>query len=57
MSDADVSAIGGKEGRCVFRLTEVGYPTFVYEPGSQGFIKLNALRLRLRALGQGGPKS
>lgn len=41
MTDADVSAIGGKKGRCVFRLTEVGYPTFVYDPGNQGFIKLN----------------
>ncbi|ROT94020.1 hypothetical protein EB810_13110 [Altererythrobacter sp. FM1] len=41
MTDADIAAIGGKQGRCVFRLTEVGFPTFVYEPGGLGFIKLN----------------
>ena len=51
MSDADVSAIGGKVGRCVFRLTEVGYPTFVYEPGSQGFIKLNGKLIPVSAAG------
>jgi hypothetical protein len=41
MTDADIAAIGGDQGRCVFRLTEVGFPTFVYEPNGSGFIKLN----------------
>ncbi len=41
MTDADVAAIGGTKGRCVFRLTEIGYPVFVYETGTRGFIKLN----------------
>ena len=41
MTGADVAAIGGDRGRCVFRLTEVGFPTFVYEQGGTGFIKLN----------------
>ena len=41
MSDADIAAIGGEQGRCVFRLTEVGFPTFLYEPNGSGFIKLN----------------
>ncbi len=51
MTDADVSAIGGKKGRCVFRLTEVGYPTFVYDPGNQGFIKLNGKLIPVSAAG------
>lgn len=41
MSDADIAAIGGDRGRCVFRLTEVGFPTFVYQPDGSGIIKLN----------------
>lgn len=51
MTDADVSAIGGKKGRCVFRLTEVGYPTFVYDPGNQGFIRLNGKLIPVSAAG------
>lgn len=51
MTDADVSAIGGKKGRCVFRLTEVGYPTFVNDPGNQGFIKLNGKLIPVSAAG------
>lgn len=52
MTDADVAAIGGKDGRCVFRLTEVGYPTFVYEPGNRGFIKLNGKLIPVGAAGE-----
>lgn len=51
MTDADVEAIGGSEGRCVFRLTEVGFPTFVYEPGRQGVIKLNGKLIPVNAAG------
>lgn len=53
MSDADVAAIGGTEGRCVFTLTEVGFPTFVYQPGGQGFLKLNGKLIPLEAAGEG----
>ncbi|QQN73635.1 DUF6692 family protein [Croceicoccus sp. YJ47] len=51
MSDADVAAIGGTEGRCVFTLTEVSFPAFVYTPGEQGFIKLNGTLIPLDPAG------
>lgn len=51
MSEADIAAIGGTQGRCIYRLTEVGYPVFVYEPGAQGFIKLNGKLIPLTAGG------
>lgn len=31
--------------------TEVGYPTFVYEPGNQGFIKLSGKLILVSAAG------
>ena len=51
MSDADIQAIGGTAGRCVYRLTEVGFPTFVYAPNGQAFIKLNGKVIPLTADG------
>ncbi|GMM93731.1 MULTISPECIES: DUF6692 family protein [Erythrobacteraceae] len=51
MSDADIQAIGGTAGRCVYRLTEVGFPTFVYQPDSEAFIKLNGKIIPLSADG------
>ncbi|MEO1920285.1 MAG: DUF6692 family protein [Sphingomonadaceae bacterium] len=51
MSEADIAAIGGTQGRCVYRLTEIGYPVFVYEPGGEGFIKLNGKLIPLSASG------
>ncbi|WP_239805606.1 DUF6692 family protein [Croceicoccus hydrothermalis] len=51
MSDADVAAIGGTGGRCVFTLTEVSFPAFVYAPGDRGFIKLNGTLVPLDAVG------
>lgn len=54
MSEADVAAIGGTGGRCVFRLTEVGYPAFVYEPDGRGFIKLDGTLIPVAAAGEGG---
>jgi hypothetical protein len=51
MTAADVKAIGGERGRCVYRLTEVGFPTFIYEPGNRGFIKLNGKLIPVTAAG------
>ena len=42
MNTADVASIGGAKGRCVFRMTEVGLPAFVYGGSRpEGTIKLN----------------
>lgn len=41
MNDADVLALGGRAGRCAVRLTEVGFPSFLYAPDGMGAIKLN----------------
>lgn len=51
MSDADIAAIGGTNGRCVYKLTEVGFPAFVYETGGQAFVKLNGKLIPLQAAG------
>ncbi len=52
MTDADVQAIGGTKGRCVFRLTEVAFPSFIFEPGRQGAIKLNGKLIPVSAAGK-----
>ena len=52
MTPADDKAIGGTDGRCVFRLTEVGFPSFIYEAGGEGFIKLNGKLIPLQAAGK-----
>lgn len=41
MSDVDIQALGGRRGRCAVVLTEVAFPSFLYEPQGQGAIKLN----------------
>ena len=41
MSDADIAALGGRNGRCAVKLTEVGFPSFLFEPDGVGAIKLN----------------
>lgn len=51
MTDADVRAIGGTRARCVFRLTEVAFPSFVFESGRRGFIKLNGKLIPVDAAG------
>lgn len=51
MSDADVAALGGREGRCAFRMTSVAFPSFYYEPGGPGAIKLNAKLIPLPRAG------
>ncbi len=51
MSAADIAAIGGTSGRCVYSLTEVGFPTVIYEPGAQAFVKLNGTLIPMQAAG------
>lgn len=53
MSDADIAALGGRKGRCAVKLTEVGFPSFLYEPGGNGAIKLNGKLILLPAAGAG----
>ena len=52
LTDADVKAIGGTSGRCLFTLTEVAFPSFVYVPGGQGVIKLNGKLIPVTASGE-----
>src|SRR5690606_17434022 len=48
---ADIQALGGKQGRCEIILTEVAFPSFLYEPGGQGAIKLNGKLIPLPSAG------
>ena len=51
MTDADLAALGGREGRCAVKLTEVAFPSFLYEPGASGAIKLNGKLIVLPSTG------
>lgn len=53
MSDADVAALGGRSGRCAVVQTEVAFPSFLYQPGGQGAIKLNGKLIVLQPAGAG----
>jgi argininosuccinate synthase len=56
----NATVVGRKSPKSLYSMKHV---TFEEDQGAydqqdaQGFIKLNALRLRLRALAQGGPKT
>ena len=50
LSNADIEAIGGIAGKCVFKLTEVSFPVLVYEPRDGGHIKLNGTLIPLSRL-------
>src|SRR3546814_10051001 len=39
MSNADVQALGGRQGRCAVVLTEVAFPSFLYLPQGSGALK------------------
>ena len=52
MTDADIAALGGLEGRCAIRLTEVSEPSFLYQPGGSGAIRLNGTLIELPAAGE-----
>lgn len=49
MSNADIEALGGNMGKCELILTEVAFPSFLFEPGKSGAIKLNGKLIPLRA--------
>ena len=54
MTDADVASLGGLDGRCAIRLTEVGFPSLLHGgDGDQAFIKLNGKLIPLPAAGEG----
>jgi hypothetical protein len=53
MSGVDIEALGGKRGRCAVKLTEVGFPSFLYEPDGPGAIKLNGKLIVLPNTGEG----
>lgn len=52
MSAADIAAVGGREGRCAVKLTEVAFPSFLYEPNGGGVIKLNGKLIPLPRQGE-----
>lgn len=50
MNDADIASLGGANGKCLIRLTRVGFPSFVHNgPGRTGVIKLNGKLIPMRA--------
>lgn len=52
MTGVDIEALGGRSGRCVVKLTEVAFPSFLYEPGGAGAIKLNGKLIPLPSVGE-----
>ncbi|MET1755871.1 DUF6692 family protein [Novosphingobium sp. RD2P27] len=52
MTEADIQALGGRQGRCAVVLTEVAFPSFLYETEGAGAIKLNG---KLIVLPRTGP--
>ena len=52
MSPADIAAVGGRNGRCAVKLTEVAFPSFLYEPNGGGVIKLNGKLIELPRQGE-----
>lgn len=53
MSLADIEALGGRAGRCAMTLTEVAFPSFLFEPGVTGAIKLNGKLIPLPEVRKG----
>ena len=54
MNDADVAALGGAAGKCLIRLTRIGFPSFIHDgPGGGGVVKLNGKLIPLPAQGPG----
>ena len=52
LNEADLRSLGGTSGRCVFRMTRVGFPSFLYGGSArQGTIKLNGKLVMLPARG------
>ena len=54
METAEIARLGGFEGNCVFRLTTVGFPSFIYDRAAQqGVLKINAKLVPLEGDGEG----
>ena len=54
MTLADIASIGGSNGRCQFRMTEVGYPSLVYGGArNAATVRLNAKLITLPSSGEG----
>jgi len=55
MTEADLAAVGGLDGQCAIRLTELAFPSFVFAPGvsGTGTIKLNGKLVPLPAANEG----
>ena len=52
MSDADLATLGA-ENTCQFRLTEVAFPSFVYDNSGGGAIKINGKLIPVTASASG----
>lgn len=53
MTDADVASLGGLDGRCALRLTEVGLPSLLYGGDTtEATIKLNGKLITLPSVGE-----
>ena len=52
MTDADLAALGAQSA-CQFRLTEIAFPSFVYDRSGQGAIKINGKLIPVTASGPG----
>ena len=53
MTDADVASLGGLDGRCTLRLTEVGLPSLLYGgEAREATIKLNGKLITLPSTGE-----
>lgn len=53
MTKADIQALGGRNGRCAVVLTEVAFPSFLFEREGTGAIKLNGKLIVLPRTGEG----
>lgn len=55
MTEADVNSLGAGPNACVFRMTRVGYPVFIYSGGAtaSGTLKLNGKLVTLSGAGEG----
>lgn len=58
MTDADLASLAAESGRCLFRMTEIGFPVLVYSAtGPSGIIKLNGKLISLARTGDGSYES
>ncbi len=54
MTPADIASLGGNAGRCLFSMTEVGFPSMVYGGGTNAAtVRLNGKLITLPSSGEG----